>query len=50
MKAAREGTEPEKTEEKKEVKLDYLDPRTNKFDLDTLKTKFPQGVDPTMKE
>jgi hypothetical protein len=39
-----------KVEEAKEEASKFLDPRTNKFDIDTLKTNFPAGVDPTKKE
>ena len=28
----------------------YLDPATNKFDLETLKSSFPEGVEPSKKE
>jgi len=37
-------------EEKKEEESKFLDPKANKFDLETLKTTFPEGVDPTKKE
>lgn len=39
-----------KVEESKEEASKWLDPRTNKFDYDTLKSSFPEGVDPTKKE
>ena len=28
----------------------YLDPKTNKFDVAILKSTFPEGVDPAIKE
>ena len=37
-------------EEKKEEEAKFLDPKTNKFTYDQLKTAFPEGVDPTKKE
>lgn len=39
-------------EEKKEVKISrrYSNAATNKYDIETLKNSFPEGVDPTAKE
>ena len=39
-----------KMEEAKEAASKWLDPKTNKFDYELLKGKFPEGVDPTKKE
>ena len=39
-----------KAEEAKAVADKFLDPKTNKFDFETLKGKFPEKVDPTKKE
>lgn len=39
-----------RVEEEKELASKYLDPKTNKFDYETLKGKFPEGVNPTIKE
>ncbi len=45
-------------EEKKQAEVEankdpfegYLDPKTNKFPFETLKTSFPAGVHPSKKE
>ncbi len=39
-----------KVEEAKQEANKYLDPKTNKFEYENLKDKFPEGVDPTKKE
>ena len=39
-----------KIEEKKEEESKWLKPEENVFDLEVLKTSFPEGVDPTRKE
>lgn len=40
----------QKMEETKEEASKFLDPKTHKFDLEELKTTFPEGIDPTRKE
>lgn len=45
------GSQQVQEEEKKqEVKKIYLDHIANKYDLNTLQTSFPEGVDPARKE
>lgn len=39
-----------KVEEKKVEESKFLDPNTNKFSYEALKTNVPEGVDPTKKE